>query len=107
MPPPSRTTTVVITVDEPGEANAGPSRVEVDVPNPPQRAGSASGSRPEIIEISSGDEQEAGVAQPIGRRARQPYAAAPSAGSRTNVRGRSPDDDEEEESRRIKRRRVA
>ena len=35
MPPPSRTTTVVITVDEPGEANAGPSRVEVDVPNPP------------------------------------------------------------------------
>ena len=106
VPPPSRTTTVVITVDEPGEANAGPSRVEVDVPNPPQRAGSASGSRPEIIEISSGDEQEAGVAQPIGRRARQPYAAAPSAGSRTNVRGRSPDDDEKE-SRRIKRRRVA
>ena len=98
---------MVITVDEPGEANAGPSRVEVDVPNPPQRTGSASGSRPEIIEISSGDEQEAGVAQPIGRRARQPYAAAPSAGSRTNVRGRSPDDDEEEESRRIKRRRVA
>ena len=107
MPPPSRTTTVVIIVDEPGEASAGPSRVEVDVSNPPQRAGSTSGSRPEIIEISSGDEQEAGVAQPIGRRARQPYAAAPSAGSRTNVRGRSPDDDEDEECRRIKRRRVA
>ena len=59
-----------------------------------------------IIEISSGDEQEAGVAQPVGRRARQPYAAAPSAGFRTNVRGRSPDDVEEEESRAIKRRRV-
>ena len=107
MPSPSRTTTVVITVDEPGEASAGPSRVEVDVLNPSQRAGTASGLCPEVIDISSGEEPEAGVAQPIGRRARQPFAPAPSAGSRTNVRGRSPDDDEVEESRRIKRRRVA
>ena len=107
MPNPAITTTMVITVEEPVmSAPADPSRMEVNVPSPP-------GAPPAVIEISddepaanAGTSGSMGVARPIGRRTRQPYAAAPSAGSRVNVRARSPDS-EEEESRGIKRRRVA
>ena len=104
---PASTTTVVITVEEPGMSAPGaPPRMEVNVPSPP-------GAPPAVIEISddepaanAGSSGSMGIARPIGRRTRQSCAAAPSAGSRVNVRVRSPDS-EEEESRRIKRRRVA
>ena len=90
MPSSASTTMVVITVEEPGKSTpAAPSRMEVNVP-------STSGAPPAVIEIrdeepaeNAGSSGSLGIARPISRRTRQPYVAAPSAGSRVNVRARS------------------
>ena len=90
MPNPSSTTTVVITVEEPGvNEPAAPPGMELNVLSPP-------GAPLAVIEISddepadnAGSSKSMGIARPIAMRTRQPYAAAPNAGSGVNVRARS------------------